>query len=190
MNILAHLFLAGNDEGLIVGNFIADSVKGSKYLHYPETIKKGILMHREIDSFSDHNAVYLRSVHRLQPMFGKYSGIINDMFTDYFLANNWAIYSDTNFELFCTNSYTILHKYENMMPEESKTMLKYMSEKNWLHSYKSIEGIKHALTGMSNRMKYYFPMDKASDLLKTAPEAYLEDFTEFFPILMKHVIIL
>jgi len=53
MNFLAHAYLAGEDEGLIIGNFIADSVKGSSWRAYNLDIQKGILLHRKIDEFTD-----------------------------------------------------------------------------------------------------------------------------------------
>ena len=31
MNFLAHIFLSGTNEGIIIGNFIADNVKGKAY---------------------------------------------------------------------------------------------------------------------------------------------------------------
>src|SRR5947207_2830586 len=51
MNFLAHAFLSFNDPGLLVGNMIADSVKGKEADNYPDRIRQGILLHREIDSF-------------------------------------------------------------------------------------------------------------------------------------------
>ena len=153
MNFLAHLYLAGNDDELIIGNYIADSVKGNKYSLYPDRISKGIQMHREVDSFSDKNPVYLRSVHRLQPAYGKYSGIITDMFYDYFLANNWSFYSHVPLEKFCSEVYKILSANKRLMPEESRIILEYMTRNNWLYSYRTVEGIRMALEGMSRRMK-------------------------------------
>ena len=55
MNYLAHVYLSGSDKDLIIGNFIADHVKGKAYLDYPETIQKGILLHRKIDDFTDRH---------------------------------------------------------------------------------------------------------------------------------------
>lgn len=43
MNYLAHLYLSGNNEDVLIGNFIADSVKGSKYKDYTSKIQQGIL---------------------------------------------------------------------------------------------------------------------------------------------------
>jgi acyl carrier protein phosphodiesterase len=187
MNFLAHLYLAGNDEDLIVGNFIADSVKGNKYKTYPDRIGKGILMHREVDYFSDNNPTYLQSVHRLQPTCGKYSGVITDMFYDYFLANNWNRFSTTGVDLFCKEMYRILSSRKNDMPEESRIILDYMIKRDWLYSYSKIEGIRRALEGMSHRMKYYFPMDKAALELEKNPSPYNNDFLDFFPLIINHI---
>jgi len=187
VNFLAHFYLAGNDEELLIGNFIADAVKGNKFNNYPERISKGILMHRAIDYFSDNNPVYLQSAHRLQPLFGKYSGVITDMFYDYLLANNWNTYSKISLEEFCKNTYKILLKYRDYMPKESQVILSYMNKENWLLSYREKDNIRGALAGMSRRIKYYFPMDKAVDQLENNPGLYNEDFLGFFPLLIKHV---
>ena len=53
MNHLAHLFLSRHSEKMMVGNFIADGVKGKKYLAYEDEIADGIVMHRAIDTFTD-----------------------------------------------------------------------------------------------------------------------------------------
>src|SRR6185312_17177742 len=94
MNFLAHLYLAGEDNELILGNFIADAVKGHAFDKYPAQVAKGILMHRSIDYFSDTHPVYLQTVHRLAPTYHKFSGVITDMFYDHFLASSWSDYSD------------------------------------------------------------------------------------------------
>ena len=53
MNFLGHFYLSQDDPELIVGNFIADHIKGKKYIDYPSGISKGIMMHRNIDHFTD-----------------------------------------------------------------------------------------------------------------------------------------
>lgn len=193
MNFLAHLYLAclptgqaGYDEGLIVGNFIADSVKGNKYQLFSPTISRGILMHREVDYFSDHNPFYLQSVHLLQSAYGKYSGVITDMFYDYFLAINWNTYSPVDLRKFCDEAYHILASYRDDMPEESRMVLEYMSKHDWLYSYRETEGIRKALKGMSKRMKYYFPMDNAVTELEKNASVYSVHFSAFFPLLVEH----
>ena len=53
MNFLAHLYLSGNDENIMIGNFIGDHVKGNNFLKYDESIIFGIKLHRMIDAFTD-----------------------------------------------------------------------------------------------------------------------------------------
>ena len=58
MNFLAHLYLSGDDEEQIVGNFIADHVKGKAIESYSDGIRAGIMLHREIDVFTDSHPVF------------------------------------------------------------------------------------------------------------------------------------
>jgi acyl carrier protein phosphodiesterase len=187
MNYLAHLYLAGADEELLVGNFIADSVKGSHYKNYSKGVSQGILMHRAIDYFSDTHPIYLKSVHRLAPKHGKFSGVITDMLFDYLLASNWKDFSDASLEDFAEKAYPVLHTHSKLMPEKSRIILQYMSKHNWLLSYKSAEGIRRALQGLSSRMKYYHPMHEAMDQIQADITSYTADFYEFFPQLQEHV---
>jgi acyl carrier protein phosphodiesterase len=187
MNYLAHLYLAGNDEELLVGNFIADSVKGNKYRDFSPKIAHGILMHRATDDFSDTHSIYRRSAHRLMPKHGKFSGVITDMFYDHILAANWKDFSDRPLEQFADDAYRMLQKHQNIMPEESRIILHYMSKHNWLLSYNKLSGIQMALHGMSQRMKYYHPMDEAITELEHNGIAYEEDFFQFFPLLQDFI---
>jgi acyl carrier protein phosphodiesterase len=92
MNFLAHIYLSGDNDLLKIGNFMADSIRGNQYLQYPDEIKKGILLHRFIDTFTDAHLIYRKSKHRLHEKYGHYSGVIMDIVYDHFLAKNWNHY--------------------------------------------------------------------------------------------------
>ena len=51
MNYLGHLVLSGQDDEVLLGNFMADAVKGSSYKMYSTGVQEGILLHRKIDDF-------------------------------------------------------------------------------------------------------------------------------------------
>ena len=53
MNYLAHIYLSGDNDLVTVGNFIADGIKGKSYKKYPKEIQTGVLLHRNIDTFTD-----------------------------------------------------------------------------------------------------------------------------------------
>ena len=108
MNFLAHLFLAGNDEGLIIGNFIADSIRGKETNNYPESIRRGIVLHRQIDHFTDTHPVVKRTVQRLRKSSEKYAPVVSDVIYDHFLAANWNQYSSIPLKQFANQSYHFL----------------------------------------------------------------------------------
>ena len=93
MNFLAHLYLSGDNEDLIIGNFIADMVKGRQIENFQEEVVKGIELHRKIDYFTDNHAIVDQSKRRLRNKYRLYSGVIVDMFYDHYLAANWSEYS-------------------------------------------------------------------------------------------------
>ncbi|HCT94182.1 MAG: hypothetical protein A2X19_09000 [Bacteroidetes bacterium GWE2_39_28] len=77
MNYLAHIFLSRGNRQLQVGNFIGDFVKGKSHENYPPEIQQGILLHREIDRFTDSRPSFLETVEMLRPVFNRYSGNAN-----------------------------------------------------------------------------------------------------------------
>ena len=181
MNYLAHFFLSGNSPDLLIGNFIADSVKGNKHNLYPEGIQKGILMHRSIDHFTDTHAVTARSKARLRARFNHYSGVITDVFYDHFLARDWNQFSDETLAVYADRIYSFLELHSDDFPEKPRFMLPFMKEHNWLLAYSEIEGIRTVLTGMSRRTKFESGMEFAADALEENYKLFEEDFRDFFP---------
>lgn len=180
MNFLAHAFLAGDDEGLIVGNFIADSVKGSKWKEYDLAIQRGILLHRKIDEFTDSHPQVLIGKRRLYHNFSKYSPVIMDIFLDHFLASNFNRYSNKNLEQFALNFYSILKKNETSFNDYASNVLFYMQKHNWLLNYSNIQGIEQTLVGMTKRSKSPFNLYESINELKLHYYSYENEFFLFF----------
>lgn len=183
MNFLAHFYLSGKDPGLLLGNFLADSVKGKKYLEYSAEIQEGILMHRFIDHFTDTHEVVMRTKQRLRPEFHHYAPVVADVFYDHFLAAEWKRYSDKDLGVYAAEVYARLEEHEMLFPEKSKFILKYMKQRDWLNAYASVEGIRIVLTGMSRRTPYVSHMEKGATALVKDYNEYKADFEEFFPVL-------
>jgi len=178
MNYLAHLYLSGKNEDILIGNFIADSVKGSKYKNYPTEIQRGVVLHRQIDTHTDAHPNFRTSTKRLHKNYGHYSGVIVDIFFDHFLAKNWSSYSSISLVSYAQECYSILNKNITMMPEKAQYILSYMIKGNWLLSYASIEGISGVLSGMNRRTNGRSGMDKAVFEL----EQYYSEFEHDFEI--------
>ena len=187
MNFLSHLYLSGNSEGLIVGNFIADAVKGSAFNNFPEEIQKGILLHRKIDTFTDAHPIVELSKQRLRNKYKKYSSVIVDIYYDHFLAVNWHKYSSENFDLYIQNIYTLINKNKEYLPPKSAMFTRYMLEHNILSAYAKLEGIELVLQGMSRRATFESNMEKSIDDLKEYYTLFENEFKLFFPELQQFV---
>ncbi len=180
MNFLAHIYLSFNDEEVTIGNFIADSIRGNKYKHLPESVQKGIKLHRFIDTFTDAHPTVRQSTKRLHENYSHYSGVIVDIFYDHFLAKNWKDYSDIPLADFVDNFYNILETNYAILPEKTKHMMPYMMADNWILNYANLEGIGQVLNGMNRRTKNISKMNFAIlDLEKYYDEFEIE-FSSFF----------
>ncbi len=180
MNFLAHIYLSGDNDQLKIGNFMADSIKGKKYLQYPEEIKKGIILHRAIDYYTDTHPVFKQSTQRLFSSYSHYSGIIVDIFYDHFLAANWKNYSEVPLERYTLDFYYLLEQNQEVLPPKVRNFMPYMIENNWLLSYAKIEGIKKVLSGMNNRTGRKSGMNEATIELKEYYKEFKTEFETFF----------
>lgn len=182
MNFLAHLFLSGNHEEIMVGNFIGDFVRGKDIFdRYPFHIALGIELHREIDEFTDRHPVVMESKIRLRPKYRHYAPVIVDMFYDHFLAANWSTYHTLPLAQYARQSYSVLQKYNPQLPDRVKYLIPYMIEGNWLLNYAQPEGIHRALSGMARRTPYDSRMDEAVNDLQKFKTEFEREFSRFFP---------
>ena len=184
MNFLAHIYLSGADEELMIGNFIADFVKGKKKDLYPDRIRKGIELHRAIDDFTDHHPVTEESKARLRPLYGKYSGVIVDLYYDHFLAANFSMFSEESLVDYSAKTYASIKKYEAVLPEGVLFFLPYMIERNWLLNYATIEGVGRALSGLSTRVSFENKMNESVNELRQYYPLFENEFHRFFPELI------
>ena len=193
MNFLAHLFLSGsptavNYADVLLGNFIADSVPGRQLENYPPAVQTGIRLHRAIDAYTDQHSVVRRSTQRLrQAGYGKYAGVISDMFLDHFLARNFSEFSPEKLPEFTQRVYAVLTARQAEMPPRVQHFLPHLTQHNWLLHYAEPEGIARALGGLSRRATAGSGMETAVKELQANYAAYEADFREFFPQLQRYV---
>ena len=186
MNFLAHLYLSQNNTNIMIGNFIADHIRGNNYLSFSKEIQQGIFLHREIDTFTDAHEVVRKSKRRLHERYRHYDGVIIDIFYDYFLAKNWADYSDVPLETYTKDVYDLFSSISDDLPVKSQNFIKYMIEYNILFNYQYKDGIAKVLNGMNTRTKGKSQMNLAIEDLRLLEDELQEDFTLFFKDLIAH----
>ncbi len=180
MNYLAHIYLSQEIKELTIGNFIADSIKGNKFQHFPEKIKDGIILHRALDTFTDKHPIVRKSTHRLFPAYSHYSGVVVDILYDHFLAKNWHEYSEVPLLEYTHNFYDLLKDNYEILPLRVQQFMPYMIRDNWLYNYATIEGIGKILYQMDHRTKNRSKMQYATKELELYYPLFEAEFKAFF----------
>lgn len=180
MNFLAHIYLSGDNELITIGNFIADGIRGKQYKKFSKEIQIGILLHRQIDTFTDAHPIVRQSTKRLHKNYSHYSGVIVDILYDHFLAKNWTQYSDIPLDIYVDKFYGSLETNFDLLPPRTQKLMPYMMADNWLLNYANLEGIQRVLNGMNRRTKNVSGMDKATLELQQYYSEFETEFKEFF----------
>jgi len=187
MNYLAHLYLSGNNEKIIVGNFIGDYVKGNKYQQFPIEIQKGIIMHRQIDTFTDTHPKFREAKQLLLPHFRLYSGIVVDLFYDYFLASQWNKFSTVTLRQFSKNIHAVLLSHFFYLPLRVQGFLPSLIQSKRLESYARKSGIGKSLEIMSRYTSLPANSKEAIAVLKSNHTFFENNFTVFMNDMIEFV---
>jgi acyl carrier protein phosphodiesterase len=186
VNFLAHIYLSQDNDFIKIGNFMADTIRGSKYEYLPLEVQKGIILHRAIDTFTDAHPIFRKSTKRLHENYHHYSGVIIDVFYDHFLAKNWVIYSDQPLAEYTSHFYEIMQANYAILTPKTQQLLPYMIAQNWLVSYATIEGIEIILSQMERRIKNDSKLSLSVNELKLYYHEFEEEFTSFFAALRNY----
>lgn len=186
MNHLAHALVAHRTGGSIVGNLMGDFVKGRPQDRYEGEILRGILLHREIDAFTDRHDVFAKSRRRIPHPYRRFSGILIDLFYDHRLANRWSEFSEMALSDFTKLVHSQLRESFDILPPRMQRFVRYMLETDLLVSYRELDGVSRALSGIASRLTRDTVLARAHDALAAQAPELDRDFTEFFPQLMAH----
>ncbi|MCE7060397.1 ACP phosphodiesterase [Dyadobacter sp. CY343] len=189
MNFLAHILLSGEREGVMMGNYVGDFVKGrlteNKTANWNPEYVIGLKLHRFIDSFTDtHEEVRAAKAVAAKAM-GRLAGIVVDIYFDYFLAKHFAEYHQDPLFVYAHATYSTIEKNEYLVPEEMIPMVRAMIRQDWLTGYATFEGIDTTFQRLSRRAAYLEPIRVAGLDLRENEAFYYEKFLLFFPQLQK-----
>ena len=180
MNFLAHSYLSFSEEQL-VGNMIADFVKNRDVARLPESIQKGIKLHRAIDTFTDAHPLIHEAKAPFRPLVRLYSGAFVDVAFDYFLANDTTENSQREWQEHSREVYAVLRRYEEFLPEVFKKVLDKMQQDDWLYNYRNEWGIEYSFRNVVNKAQF---LDKTANVFPAflANKDFLrEKYEIFFP---------
>ena len=176
MNHLAHAYLSGDNDLVLLGNLMGDFVKGTIDTTLPEDIRRGIRLHRLIDAYTDTDPAFQQSRERLDKSFRRYAGILVDIFYDHFLSKYWNDYSTRPLADYAQDIYRLLEREHDLLPERMRRFVSYMISNDILVAYGRLDGIAQVLNGMSRRLSFANPLAEGTDELVRNYDGFREDF--------------
>lgn len=191
MNWLAHVFLSEANVEQRLGNLLADLVRGDDRAAMSADFLLGVRRHQAIDSYTDAHPVVRRSRSRIGPEHRRFSGVLVDVFYDYFLATNWARYSSQPLAEFTAGFYADVRACPLELPESARITVDRIIRHDLLGAYWSLAGVEQSLRRLSLRLEVRwrrkFALEGAVADLRTHESELADDFAAFFPQLQAHV---
>lgn len=187
MNFLAHFYLAFDDEQRLMGQFIADAVKGRYFEQYEIGIQQGIRQHRLIDHLTEisEGPKTLRAF--LRPHCGLLSPVAVDMLFDHILAKQWSLHHHESLAVFAQTTYNSLEKNQSVIPPRMLEALHYMKMYDWLNAYVTKEGILKSISGLSRRVQGGHLLQNIGPVFEDAVNQAETAFDNYFPQLCEAV---
>jgi acyl carrier protein phosphodiesterase len=152
MNFLAHLHLATLADSSLLGNLLADFVRGNPQGEYSPEIVAGIMMHRRVDVMTDTLPLIKEARTYFSANYHRVAPITLDVLWDHFLARHWGrLVPD------CTLPDFIQHAQSQILPHLPQTPARFQHlnaclwPERWLERYAELPFIADVLQGMANR---------------------------------------
>ncbi len=186
MNFVAHQFLSFQNTEIQIGNLLGEVIRGKDFLNFEGDRQKGILLHRQIDSFTDDHPLVKNSTKKFHERYGKYSPVIVDVLYDYIFISHWEKYSGEPYEIFVKNCYDLFKHHFEEFPPQLQFMVKHLLKHDWFTNYATIEGIRQTLKGISQRSKFKNNISTAVEEMVLYKDDFEADFDKFFPELINH----
>ena len=181
MNYLAHAYLSFHQPEILVGNIISDFIKGKKRFDFDEAVQRGIMLHRNIDTFTDEHAATKEAKQYFKPAVGLYAGAFVDIVYDHFLALDINEFTDEGLIQFSDFVYKTLAQHQSILPERFARMFPYMKKDNWLYHYRTLRGIQQSFGGLTHRAKYLHDSAEVYEGFLSNYEALQHCYNIFFP---------
>jgi acyl carrier protein phosphodiesterase len=184
MNYLAHMLCSTDSPASMLGNFIADFVKGNEEGRFPREVVEGIRHHRKADYFTDSHAVFGASRRLISSSRRRYAGVIIDVLYDHFLTTSWDRYCSIGLDAFVGRVYENLGRHQVAVPHPVPMVIEKMVREDWLRCYGTVEGIDRTFRRISGRLRRENTLNTAAEVLERNYALLQDHFHCFFPQLM------
>jgi len=152
MNFLAHLHLARLADSSLLGNLMADFIRGNPHQHWSTPVADGILMHRRLDVMTDALPEVRRARQLFRPETYRVAPITLDVIWDHFLARHWLKFTpDLTLTQFSAAAEREIMPQLSATPEPFQQLNAVMWRERWFEHYAEPARLERVLHGMASR---------------------------------------
>jgi acyl carrier protein phosphodiesterase len=173
--------LSFDDPEVLAGNLFSDFVKGRRQYDFPPGIRRGIVLHRLIDGFTDDHPQVHEAKQIFRPLYRLYSGAFIDVAFDHFLANDAREFTDESLLAFSKKVYRLAEQNVTWFPARFAGMFPYMKKQNWLYDYRGQQGIFNSFEGLVRRAAYISESLPAVKLMLDNYDYLQQCYAAFWP---------
>ena len=148
-----------------MGALLGDFVRGRAALEaYPQPVREGIRMHRQIDSFIDTVPQFAQLRSGIEAPFRRYAGIILDLGFDHELARRWPEFNAQPLVEFDRDVRDLLARNDGLVPDGLARFMAYADRRGLFAAYARPEEILHSLRGIGRRLSRRNPLHRVAEI--------------------------
>lgn len=185
MNFLAHLHLATLADSSLLGNLMADFVRGDPQDSYAAEIVSGIRLHRRVDVLTDSLTEVKQARQYFSDAHRRVAPITLDVLWDHFLAKHWQqVEPAVSLPAFVNQARLQITPHLAQTPEGFQHLNRYLWPERWLERYAELPFIADVLHRMAARRP---KLAALSGSFSDIEQHYLQFetlFWEFYPGMM------
>ena len=186
MNYLAHLHLAFRAKSSLLGNMMADYVKGTPSSDYSSAVVEGIRMHRRIDVLTDTHPLVKEARLLFPAEYRRVAPITLDVFWDHFLSLHWLKFEpQMPLTDFVAHTRKIIEPDLWKTPDKFQELNEYLWSQSWLIRYADTAYIEQTLKGMARRRPRLSALAGSYIALETHYDELSDIFWQFYPQLLE-----
>ncbi|MBJ3814782.1 ACP phosphodiesterase [Shimwellia pseudoproteus] len=186
MNFLAHLHLASLANSSLLGNILADFVRGNPADNWQPDVVAGIYMHRRIDALTDNLPEVRIAREWFSPHTRRVAPITLDVMWDHFLSRHWQQISPHQ------SLADFVHQAEaEIVPALPGTPPSFIHLNNvmwserWLERYREMAFIAGVLNRMASRRPRLAALSDSWQDLDQHYHQLEQLFWQFYPRMMQ-----
>jgi acyl carrier protein phosphodiesterase len=184
MNHLAHAFLAGPDDQVLLGGLLGDFWRGAPDPLWPAGIRAGVVLHRKIDVYTDSHADVAAARALFVSPLRRYAGILLDVYFDHVLAADWSRQGREPLAELSARVEVLLRDNRRWLPPQLNRFADYFHRAGLFASYAERNTIERVLAGIGMRLKHANPLATAGPALWQRDAELNAAFARFFPELV------